>query len=178
MAKKPFHTSILDTIKQTGPSDVMSFVTLCKLIVSTKMSEGHAEVESALETLAVHGGHQYVDEFLNAVRALQLEAEAVAKARRQIYHDSYELDDGTPVGVMGAMHYILGEDGKPLNDGFHRYIHLKDGTLVGKLGASMQILRDGQPISDRFHNIEPTDYGYLASVESKMVKLDKDGQLL
>lgn len=178
MAQTPFHESILDIIEQTKTKDVNTFVTLCRIIETTKVPRGHEDIEVALSKLAENGGHKFMDEYLGAVMALREASAQAAKERLLGYNKLYELADGTPIGVMGASHYILDEHGEQVNDGFHEYYTLEDGTLVGKLGAMSQILRDGQPISNGFHAFESTDYGYLASKGSETVELNKDGQPL
>ncbi len=75
MAQKPFHESIMDIISQTNPRDVVSFVAICSIIEGTRITRGHDEITDALGLLAVSGGHQYIDEYMGAIRALQLGAE-------------------------------------------------------------------------------------------------------
>jgi hypothetical protein len=43
------------------------------------------------------------------------------------FHSRGELSDGVKFGKMGAMEYILGEDGKPMSYGFHSITPTENG---------------------------------------------------
>lgn len=55
------------------------------------------------------------------------------------WHNVTTLDDGTRVGELGSLKYILDEDGRPLSDGYHE-IREVEGGYVGAIGARRELL--------------------------------------
>lgn len=63
------------------------------------------------------------------------------------HHSYYTLQDGTIIGVLGAMGYILDENGRRLNEGYHEYYLLGDKTLLGVMGRAYTLNANGRRLS-------------------------------
>lgn len=50
------------------------------------------------------------------------------------FHETGELVDGTPVGKVGAIWYVLDDDGDAISKGYHQ-IRVSEDGLVGKKGS-------------------------------------------
>lgn len=51
------------------------------------------------------------------------------------FHETGELLDGTPVGKIGALWYILDAHNNPISSGWHEIRPLADGGYACKIGA-------------------------------------------
>lgn len=56
------------------------------------------------------------------------------------WHSITTLGDGTRVGELGSLKYIVDRDGRPLSDGYHE-IREVDGVYVGAIGARRETIR-------------------------------------
>ena len=72
MAQMPFHKSIVDLMDNyPAAMDANAFVAICRLVETTRVPEGHQEIMDTLERLALSSGHQFMNEFHAARKALE-----------------------------------------------------------------------------------------------------------
>ena len=55
---------------------------------------------------------------------------------KRFFHETGRLEDGTPVGNLGSLSYILDEDGEPISPGFQE-INPTENRYIGELGTSL-----------------------------------------
>ena len=56
------------------------------------------------------------------------------------WHRIKRLSDGTPVGKLGSVEYLLDGEGNAISDGYHE-IRCLNGRYVGEIGASIEPIR-------------------------------------
>lgn len=56
------------------------------------------------------------------------------------WHRTATLADGTRVGHVGSLQFILDEAGRPVSRGYHE-IRVEDGDYVGQIGARRERIR-------------------------------------
>lgn len=56
------------------------------------------------------------------------------------WHEKITLPDGTRVGHVGSLQFILDEEGNPVSQGYHE-IRYEDGEYVGEIGARRERIR-------------------------------------
>ena len=91
------------------------------------------------------------------------------------YHERKTLADGTELGKMGSLWYILDDDGNQKSDGYHEITVITDGYR-GNLGASNYILdEDGERVTDGYHEVHREGNGFYARSGAVEYSLDEDG---
>lgn len=58
--------------------------------------------------------------------------------QRLNYHETAELPDGTPVGRVGAMWYVLDDQQDAISKGYHEIRPIAGDTFKGKLGDTTE----------------------------------------
>lgn len=56
-----------------------------------------------------------------------------------VWHETDELADGTPIAKLGGLWYIVDDDGEPTTDGYHD-IWFSEGLYVAKRGSRRCVL--------------------------------------
>lgn len=88
------------------------------------------------------------------------------------------LPNGLKVQKAGTSFYLIDDQKRVISNGYHDFIILSNGEIVGVSGAAHYLIKDGKEISRGFHTITPAGSGYDASLGARKFSLDKNGQIM